>query len=72
MILPFINLTGQINRAQNETQEVSSVHWGTLIYCKGDQALAQTAQEGCGVSVPGDFKKPSAHSPGQPVLDDPA
>lgn len=38
-------------------------------YC--DRALAQVAQEGCRVSILGDFQKPNGHSPGQPAISDP-
>ena len=39
---------------------------------EGDQALAQVAQRGCGVSVLGDTQKPSGCGPGQPALGDTA
>ena len=37
-----------------------------------DQALAQVAQGGCGVSTLGDIQKPSGHGPWQPALGGPA
>ncbi|KAK4825975.1 hypothetical protein QYF61_003544, partial [Mycteria americana] len=40
----------------------------TLCYYEGDQALAQVAQRGCGVSTLGDIQKPSGRGPGQPAL----
>ncbi|KAK4817982.1 hypothetical protein QYF61_003635, partial [Mycteria americana] len=38
------------------------------LHCEGDQALAQVAQRGCGVSIPGDTQNPSGHGLGQPAL----
>lgn len=57
--------------AQNETREAPSEHQETFYHCKGDQALAQVSQRGCGVSLVGDAKKLSGHVPRQPVLGGP-
>lgn len=43
--------------AQTGTQEVPFEHQGIPLQCKGDQALAQFAQRGGGVPIPGDIKK---------------
>ncbi|KAF4789277.1 hypothetical protein TURU_152362 [Turdus rufiventris] len=40
-----------------EKLEVSSEHKNKLAYCKGDRVLALVAQEGCRVSILGDFKR---------------
>lgn len=37
--------------AQTETWEVPSEDQETLFYCESDGALAQVAQDGCGVSI---------------------
>jgi len=42
-------------------------HQEALLHCEDDQALAQIAQRGCGVSILRDIKKLSGHSPGQPA-----
>ena len=52
-------------------QRKHSKHQETLFHCKGDQALAQVAERGCGISTLGDIQKLSGHSAGQPALDDP-
>lgn len=41
----------------------------TAAFCP---ALAQAALRGCGVAILGHIQKPTGHSPGQPVLGDPA
>lgn len=53
---------------QTETQAVLSEHQETLSSCEGDQALAQVAQGGGRVSIPGDRQKLSGHGPGQLAL----
>lgn len=40
-----------------EIQELPSGHQASLSHCKGDWALAQAAQVGCEISVPGDIQK---------------
>lgn len=70
VILSFIVWQDKKHWAQNETQEVPSEHKETLFHCKGDQALPQVDQEGCGVGIPRDFQKSPAHSTEQPALDD--
>jgi len=55
-----------------ETQDVHSEHQERLGYCEGDRAVAQVARRGYGVSIFGDFQKPSGHGPGQLALGDPA
>ncbi|KAK4826185.1 hypothetical protein QYF61_006129 [Mycteria americana] len=49
--------------AQTETQEVPSKHQEILFYCKGDRALTQVAQGGCGVSILGDIQQQSGLLP---------
>lgn len=39
-----------------------------FFYCKGDQALTQVAQGGCGISILGDTQKPSGRDPGPLAL----
>ena len=39
---------------------------------KGNGALEQAAQGGCGVSFSGDIQDPPGHSPVQPAVGDPA
>jgi len=58
--------------AHSETQEAASDHQETLIDCEGDQALAQVAPGGCGVSITGDTQKLSGHGPAPLGLDGPA
>lgn len=43
-----------------------------MFYSEDGQALAQVAQRGCGVSIPGDVQNLPRHGPEQPVLADPA
>lgn len=43
--------------AQTGTQEAPSEHQGISFQCKDDHALAQFAQRGSGVCIPGDIKK---------------
>lgn len=45
-----------------------SKHLEKILYCEGEQALAQVAQKGCEVSVLGDSQKLPAHGPGNLVL----
>lgn len=54
--------------AQTEIKEVLSEHQRTLFYCGGDQAPAQLAQKGYGVSILADSQKVSGHGPRQLVL----
>jgi len=49
--------------AQTETQEVPSEHEEELLPSEGDGALAQAAQEGCGVSFSGDIPAPPGCGP---------
>ena len=44
--------------AQTETWEVLFEHQESLFYCHSDQAQAQVAQRGCGVSILQDIPKP--------------
>lgn len=48
--------TGQEAMVTDEKQEVLSEPQVTLFHCKGDWALAQVAQGGCGVSFLGDIQ----------------
>ncbi|KAK4811742.1 hypothetical protein QYF61_005310 [Mycteria americana] len=48
-------------------QEVSSEYQKMLFHCESDQALAQIAWKGCGVSILGDIQKPCGHGPGKLV-----
>lgn len=54
--------------AQTEIKEVLSEHQRTLFYSGGDQAPAQLAQKGYGVSILADSQKVSGHGPRQLVL----
>lgn len=40
-----------------------------ILYCEGDQTLAQIAQGGYGISIHGDSPKPPGHCPGKLALD---
>lgn len=51
-----------------ETQEVPFECQKTPSHYETDQALAQVAQSGDGVSICGDSQKPTRHCPRQPVL----
>jgi len=42
-----------------------------FFHCEVNQALAQVARGGCGVSMLGDIQKSSGHHPGQPTPGDP-
>lgn len=57
--------------AQTGTQEFLSEHQEIFLYCTVDWALAQVAQRGGRVSIPGDIQKPSGRGPGKLALDDP-
>ena len=59
-------------RAQTEAEEVPSEHEEELLPSKGDGALEQAAQGGCGVSFSGDIQDPPGQGPVQPALGDPA
>lgn len=65
-------VTGPVQKAQSEAQDVPSEWQETHFYCQDDQALTQVAQRGCEVSLFGDVQKLSRHSPGQLVLGGPA
>jgi len=58
--------------AQPEAQELPSEHQETHFHCEGDQALAQIAQGGYGVSILEDIQKSFTHGPGQLALGGPA
>jgi len=58
--------------AQTEAEEVPAEPEEELLPSEGDGALAQAAQEGCGVSFSGDIPDPSGQGPVQPALGDPA
>jgi len=58
--------------AQIEAQEVLSEHEEELLHSKGDGALGQAAQGGCGLSLSGDIQDPPGQGPLQPAVDDPA
>ena len=58
----------QRQQAQTETREVPCERQETPFCCEGDQALAQVAQGGCGISILGGIQKLRGHSPGQPGL----
>ena len=49
--------------------DIPSEHKENLLYCEGDWAVAQVAQRGCGVFIPGDAEKPSGHGPEEPAVD---
>ena len=59
-------------RRQTEAQEVPSEHEEELLPSKGDGALEQAAQGGCGVSFSGDIQDPRGQGPVQPAVGDPA
>jgi len=52
-----------VKTGKTETQRFPSEHQETLFCCVGDQALAQVAQRGFGVSHLGDIQKLSGHGP---------
>jgi len=58
--------------AQTEAEEVPAEHEEELLYFKGDRALEQAAQRGCGFSFSGDIKDLSGQGPVQPAVGDPA
>jgi len=58
--------------AQTEAQEVPAEHEEELLHSESDGALAQAAQEGCGVSFSGDIQDPPGQGPVQPAVGDPA
>jgi len=47
-------------------------HEEELLPSEGDEALAQAAQGGCGVSFSGDIPAPPGQGPVQPAVGDPA
>ena len=57
---------------QTEAQEVPAGHEEELLPSKGDGALEQAAQRGCGVSFSGDIQDPPGQGPVQPAVGDPA
>lgn len=62
----------QDKRQQAQTQQVPSEYKEKLIYCKDDRELAEAAQRGHEVPIPGDVQKPLAHDPVQRTPGDPA
>lgn len=50
-----------------EIQEIPLKIKNKLLYCSSDQAPAQVAQRGYGVSILGDTQCPTAHGPRQPA-----
>ena len=58
--------------AQTEAQEGPAEHEEELLHSKGDGALEQAAQGGCGVSFSGDIQDPPGQGPVQPAVGDPA
>ena len=58
--------------AQTEAEEVPAEHEEELLASEGDEALAQAAQEGCGVSFSGDIQDPPGRGPVWPAAGDPA
>jgi len=55
-------------RAQTEAQEVPVEHEEELLPSEGDGALAQAAQEGCGVSFSEDIQTLPGRGPVLPAL----
>jgi len=68
----MLQLKKYVQRAQTEAEEAPPEHEEELLPSKGDGALAQAAQGGCGVSFSGDIPAPPGHGPVQPALGDPA
>lgn len=52
-----------------ETLEVPSEYERKIVYCKGDRALNQVSQKGCGFSFPGDTENPFGCNPVQTAVD---
>jgi len=62
----------KVQRAQTEAQKVPSEHEEQLFYSKGDGALEEAAQGGCGVSFTEGIQDSPGQDPVQPAVGDPA
>jgi len=69
--LQWCPVTGQKIMGTNWNTGGSLWIWGNTSFTEGDQALAQVANGGCGVSIFGNIQKPSIHGPGQLALGGP-
>ena len=69
--LQWCPVTGQEAMGTNWNTGGSAWTSGNTFACAGDQALAQVAQRGCGISILGDIQEPSGHGYGQVALGGP-